>query len=141
MMPQSIGRKYNIFFYIFIFIFLSTINNISWNNKLDSILKIKKVEVTGLDNDLNQPCSGFSPSYVYNPIDPMWSGNINSGGNHNHKAYSVHIEGNEIWVGTASGVNKGSISGVCIDWTNHYNIDIKALNNKNPQSILLLKLS
>ena len=54
MMPQSIGRKYNIFFYIFIFIFLSTINNISWNNKLDSILKIKKVEVTGLDNELNQ---------------------------------------------------------------------------------------
>jgi len=81
-----------------------------------------------LDNDLSQPCIGFNNSYVYNPVDPIWSGLQNSGGNHNHKAYSVHVEGNVIWVGTASGVNKGSISGACIDWTNHYNIDICSNN-------------
>jgi len=52
-MPQSIDSKLNIFFYIVIFFFLSTINNISWNNNKESYLKVKKIQVNGLNNDLN----------------------------------------------------------------------------------------
>ena len=69
-------------------------------------------------------CSGYLNSYVYNPVDPIWGGSTsNSGGNHNHKAYSVHVDGNIIWVGTANGINKGTISGGCIDWIHYTTTD------------------
>ena len=39
--------------------------------------------------------------YYLNPRDP------GDGGNHNHKAFSVIVFGDTIWVGTANGINKG----------------------------------
>ena len=69
-------------------------------------------------------CGGYGNSYIYNPVDPIWgSSTSNSGGNHNHKAYSVHVDGGTIWVGTANGVNKGIINGNCIDWTHYTTTD------------------
>jgi len=52
-------------------------------------------------------------TYELNPKDP------GDGGNHNHKGFSVFIDGDIIWVGTANGINKGIISGICIDWEKH----------------------
>ena len=55
------------------------------------------------DDDNLVPASFGTPfnfNYIYNPLDPP-------NGNHNHKAYSVHIEDDIIWVGTADGINKG----------------------------------
>ena len=51
-----------------------------------------------------------------NPMDPS------NGGNHNHKAFSVFIYDNLIWVGTANGINKGEINDDCISWT-HVTVD------------------
>ena len=51
--------------------------------------------------------------YYYSPIDPPV-------GNFNHKPFSVLIEGDFIWVGTAGGINKGEISpNGCIDWSRY----------------------
>ena len=50
---QPIDKKKNIFFYFLILLFLSTISNISLDNKSDSLLKIKHIEVNGLDIDFN----------------------------------------------------------------------------------------
>ena len=75
-----------------------------------------------MDNQLEVDCGNYSSDYVYNPIDPIMSGNLNSGGNHNHKGFSVYSDfynnTNYIWAGTADGVNRGIVdeSG-CIDWT------------------------
>ena len=56
--------------------------------------------------------------YELNPKDPK------DGGNHNHKGFSVFIEHETIWVGTADGINKGEILDFdvddCINWS-HYN--------------------
>ena len=52
--------------------------------------------------------------YELNPKDP------GDGGNHNHKGFSVFIEDEIIWVGTADGLNKGVIVDDCINWS-HYN--------------------
>lgn len=52
-------------------------------------------------------------SYELNPKDP------GDGGNHNHKGFSVFIEDEVVWVGTANGINKGVIDDDCINWT-HY---------------------
>lgn len=77
------------------------------------------------DNLSTVSCGEYPDNYIYNPIDPIISGNLNSGGNHNHKAFSVYSEfynnTNYIWAGTADGVNRGVVdeSG-CIDWE-HYN--------------------
>ena len=50
---QPIDKKKNIFFYFLILLFLSTISNISLDNKSNSLLKIKHIEVNGLDIDFN----------------------------------------------------------------------------------------
>ena len=73
-----------------------------------------------MDNQSSAICGLYPPNYVYNPVD--------GSGEDNHKVFSVYTEFyNEqmyIWVGTASGVNKGIIyQDGCIDWT-HYNIEI-----------------
>ena len=78
-----------------------------------------------LDNQTEVECGSYPSDYIYNPVDPIISGNLNSGGNHNHKGFSVYSDfynnTNYIWAGTADGVNKGVVdeSG-CINWT-HYN--------------------
>ena len=56
-------------------------------------------------------CSGFDetddlgrnilPGYYLNPRDP------GDGGNHNHKAFSVLVNGDTVWAGTANGINRG----------------------------------
>ena len=56
-------------------------------------------------------CSGFDetddlgrnilPGYYLNPRDPA------DGGNHNHKAFSVLVNGDTVWAGTANGINRG----------------------------------
>ena len=57
-------------------------------------------------------CGEVPSNYYYNPFDGQ--------GFHNHKGFSVHVEGNIIWAGTADGVNKGLIrEDGCIDWY-HY---------------------
>ena len=58
-------------------------------------------------------CSGFDetddlgrnilPGYYLNPRDPA------DGGNHNHKAFSVLVNGDTLWAGTANGINRGII--------------------------------
>jgi len=54
--------------------------------------------------------------YYLNPVDPP-------DGSHNHKAFSVYVEADTIWVGTAGGINKGIIqSNSCINWT-HFDTD------------------
>ncbi len=53
-------------------------------------------------------------NYSLNPRDPI------DGGNHNHKAFSVLVYGDTVWVGTANGINRGIVgSQGCIDWE-HY---------------------
>ena len=42
-------------------------------------------------------------NYYLNPRDPA------DGGNHNHKAFSVFAYENRVWVGTANGINKGTL--------------------------------
>ena len=42
--------------------------------------------------------------YFLNPRDPV------DGGNHNHKAFSVLVYGDTVWVGTANGLNRGLMS-------------------------------
>ncbi len=51
---QSIDKKLTIFFYIFIFIFLSTINNASLNKSKKELLKIENIEITGLNENQNE---------------------------------------------------------------------------------------
>lgn len=53
--------------------------------------------------------------YTYDPVDPPI-------GNDNHKAFSIFMKDNYIWVGTGDGINKGIINQDtnCIDWI-HYN--------------------
>ena len=56
-------------------------------------------------------CSGFSeidnlgrailPGYYLNPRDPA------DGGNHNHKAFSILVNRDTVWAGTANGINRG----------------------------------
>ena len=81
-----------------------------------------------MDNQSSANCGSYPANYVYNPVDPLISGNLNYGGNHNHKVFSVYTEFyNEqmyIWAGTADGVNRGIIdeSG-CIDWIHYTTLD------------------
>ena len=49
-------------------------------------------------------------NFELNPRDP------GDGGNHNHKGFSVLGTDDYLWVGTANGINRGSINGDCIDW-------------------------
>ena len=82
----------------------------------------------------------------YDLIDDSYeidSHNAASGGNENHKGFSVKIQNDTIWVGTSKGVNKGVIKNQYdIDWT-HYTkqdglagdwitgIEIQNLEDKN----------
>ena len=51
----------------------------------------------------------INQSYVYNPVD--------GSGDYNHKVFSVLVENDNIWAGTANGINKGIVSeDGCIDW-------------------------
>jgi len=62
--------------------------------------------------------------YELNPRDPA------DGGNHNHKAFSVLVYGDTIWVGTANGINRGIIDASaddCIDWE-HYSYPTHGLS-------------
>ena len=62
--------------------------------------------------------------YYLNPRDP------DDGGNHNHKAFSVLVYGDTIWVGTANGINRGIIDASaddCIDWE-HYSYPTHGLS-------------
>ena len=61
--------------------------------------------------------------YFLNPRDPS------DGGNHNHKAFSVLVYGDTVWVGTANGLNRGLIvrdtlwgqnAIECIRWKHYY---------------------
>ena len=52
-MPQQIDKKYNVIFYVVVFIFLSTINNYYFAKNKDSFLKIKDIQVKGLEISLN----------------------------------------------------------------------------------------
>ena len=67
------------------------------------------------DEDLGLDCSvELDSTYMLNPRDPK------DGGNHNHKGFSVYVQDEIIWAGTAGGINKGIINGNCIDWIGHY---------------------
>ena len=81
-----------------------------------------------MDNQSSATCGSYPVNYVYNPVDPLISGNLNYGGNHNHKVFSVYSEFyNEqmfIWAGTADGVNKGIVDqDGCIDWIHYTTLD------------------
>ena len=49
-------------------------------------------------------------NFQLNPRDPI------DGGNHNHKGFSILGTDDYLWVGTANGINRGTINGDCIDW-------------------------
>ena len=53
MMHQLTDRKKNYLLYFFIFIFLSTVNNLSLLKHVELFGNIKNVKVEGLTNDLN----------------------------------------------------------------------------------------
>ena len=63
-------------------------------------------------------------NYVFSPVDPP-------DGSDNHKAFSIYIDLNTVWVGTAGGINKGLIQeNQCIDWI-HYNVGRRAYLDKS----------
>lgn len=70
------------------------------------------------DSQSNLLCNQIDiEEYEYDPVDPPI-------GNDNHKAFSIFVENDYIWVGTGDGINKGFINPEtnCIDWI-HYNED------------------
>ncbi len=61
--------------------------------------------------------------YLLNPRDPSGSGGGDRWkfGQHNHKGFAVMATGSTIWVGTANGINRGTINPVgCIDWEHYF---------------------
>jgi hypothetical protein len=53
-------------------------------------------------------------NYYMDSSDPI------TGGNHNHKGFSVLAYGDTVWVGTANGINRGILGeNGCVDWL-HY---------------------
>tara|TARA_Y100000590_G_scaffold465473_1_gene637883 strand:+ start:3266 stop:3958 length:693 start_codon:yes stop_codon:yes gene_type:complete len=52
-MLQQIDRNSKFFFYIFLFLLLSSTNNLSWIKTKGEIFKINEIEVTGLKKELN----------------------------------------------------------------------------------------
>ena len=86
-------------------------------------------EVDTLDN------KPIKDDYYLNPRDPS------DGGNHNHKAFSVLVYEDTVWVGTANGINRGSIIDTviypggnqppifknCIEWV-HYSYPSQGLS-------------
>ena len=68
-----------------------------------------------MDSDSSLICGAIDlETYELNPNDPI------NGGNHNHKGFSVYVDDNTVWVGTANGINKGVIEENCINWEHHY---------------------
>ena len=68
-----------------------------------------------MDSDSSLICGAIDlETYKLNPNDPV------NGGNHNHKGFSVYVDGNTVWAGTANGINKGIIEEDCINWEHHY---------------------
>jgi len=63
--------------------------------------------------------------YELNPRDPI------DDGNHNHKAFSVLVYADTIWVGTANGINRGIFKLFegknCVDWE-HYSYPTHGLS-------------
>ncbi len=70
-----------------------------------------------LDTQDSLKCDDPFPSgYKYDP-------STDGSGSYNHGVFSIFIDQNTIWVGTAGGINKGIINeDNCIDWY-HYNDD------------------
>ena len=66
------------------------------------------------DDDLDLYCSSIDSSYYLNPRDPS------DDGFHNHKGFSVYVNDDIVWAGTAAGINKGELYGDCINWVGHY---------------------
>ena len=52
-MLQLIDKKKKIYFYIFIFFLVSTLNNISFLKVSNNFLNVKKIDVKGLNKKLN----------------------------------------------------------------------------------------
>ena len=82
-----------------------------------------QIDTNSYEYDVNDSCpSDNNPCDEYNPnkCNPYLSGEMN------HKVYSVYTQEDTIWVGTANGINKGTIVGDCIDWKhiNSNNSDI-----------------
>jgi len=68
-----------------------------------------------VDSDSSLICGVVDlETYELNPNDPV------NGGNHNHKGFSVYVDDNTVWAGTANGINKGIIEEDCINWEHHY---------------------
>ncbi len=68
-----------------------------------------------MDSDSSLICGAIDlETYELNPNDPV------NGGNHNHKGFSVYVDDNTVWAGTANGINKGIIEEDCINWEHHY---------------------
>ena len=68
-----------------------------------------------MDSDSSLICGAIDlETYKLNPNDPV------NGGNHNHKGFSVYVDDNTVWTGTANGINKGIIEEDCINWEHHY---------------------
>ncbi len=75
----------------------------------DDQLDLLTCDETIFDDSLN-----VIPNFFLNPRDPI------SGGNHNHKAFSVIAYSDTVWVGTANGINRGILGeNGCVDWV-HY---------------------
>ena len=53
-MLQSIDKKYKYFFFGFLFILLSTVNNTNVINSFNFTPKVKNIEVFGLKIDINE---------------------------------------------------------------------------------------
>jgi len=56
-MHQEIDKKNKIYFYLFLFILLTSINNNSFLKKINSLLKINNIEVQGLSENENHQLS------------------------------------------------------------------------------------
>ena len=67
-----------------------------------------------MDNQNSLDCNGIDNDYFYDAFDET--------GFDNHKPFSVYINDYNIWVGTAGGINKGTIlQNGCINWERYYN--------------------
>ena len=64
-MLQSIDRKYKYYFFGFLFILLSTVNNTKLQNSFNLTSKIKVVEVFGLHKDLNNKIKLYKHITIY----------------------------------------------------------------------------
>ena len=85
-------------------------------NYLDVIRKWEVIPLPMDDQD-SLICGEINENeYYFSPIDPP-------SGSFNHKPFSVFIDEDTVWVGTAGGINKGRIQeNGCINWKN-YNTD------------------